>query len=87
MTQSNNAMTERNKDSHGLKIQGRGKLKFLPKSLVGVKAFRKNFQGGSPILNFIVFFIKKYFEIRLGGPIFTLPPLCASMQRNDLVSN
>jgi hypothetical protein len=35
-------------DAHELKIQGR----FLPKSLLDSKAFRRNYQGGSPYFGF-----------------------------------
>jgi len=45
-------------DANGLKIQGRGHLMFLPKSLRGVKAFKKNCLGrGGPISGFIAFLL------------------------------
>jgi hypothetical protein len=66
-------------DAHGLKIQGRGYLKFLPKSL-GVKDFRKNFHGGHPILGFSFLLVS---VLKFAGGILylpsPLPPLCASM--------
>jgi len=55
-------------DAHKLKIQERGYLKFLPKSL-GVNAFRKNCQGGSPYFGFIAF-------VAVSPPS---PHLCASV--------
>jgi hypothetical protein len=56
-------------DAHGLKIQGGGYLKFLPKSLGGVKGFRKNCQGGPPILGFIAFLLTNFSKICLGGAV------------------
>jgi hypothetical protein len=49
-------------DAHGLKIQGRGYLKFFAKITWGVKAFRKNCLGGSPYFGFYCIFINKCFE-------------------------
>ena len=73
-------------DAYGLKIQGRGYLKFLPKSLGGRSRLSGKIARGSPYFGFYCTFINKCFEICLGGPIFTLPlppppPLCASMNR------
>jgi hypothetical protein len=75
-------------DAHGLKIQGTGSLKFLPKSLGG-GGFREKLPGGVPlpISGFIYFyciFINKCFEICLRGVLYlplplTPPPPCASM--------
>jgi hypothetical protein len=48
---------KRNDRCTRVEIQGRGYLKFLTKSLGGVKAFRKNRLGGPPY---------KCFEISLG---------------------
>jgi hypothetical protein len=66
-------------DAHGLKIQGRGYLKLLPKSLGGcqVKVSGKGkIAQGSHYFGFYCIFINKSFEIFLGGAIFTLhfPP-------------
>ncbi len=65
-----------NIDAHGLKIQGRGRGygMFLPKFLRGVKGFRKNCQGGPPILRFIAFLLTSFSKICLGGCCF-IPPL------------
>ncbi len=74
-------------DAHGLKIQGRGYGMFLPKLQGGVKGFRKNCQGGPPILRFIAFLLTSFSKICLGGGCCfipsppPLPPLCASMYR------
>jgi hypothetical protein len=75
-------------DAHGLKIQGRGYLMFFPKSLGGVKAFRKNCLGGvggSPYFGFYCIFINKCFEICLRGVLYLpspsphlTPPVCIS---------
>jgi hypothetical protein len=40
---------------------------------VGVKAFRKNFQGGPLILGFIAFLITSLLKFTWGGPMCTLP--------------
>jgi hypothetical protein len=48
-------------DAHELKIHG-GFLKFLSKSLGGIKAFRKNCQGGSTYFGFYCIFINKFFK-------------------------
>ncbi len=50
---------------------------FLPKFLGGVKGFRENCQGGTPILRFIAFlkfFINKFFENLPGGECCFIPP-------------
>jgi hypothetical protein len=72
-------------DEHGLKIQGRWYLKFLPKSLGGIKAFRKNFQGFPPILGFIEFLLTSLLKPSLFPPPHPPPPpvLCASILRSD----
>jgi hypothetical protein len=77
-------------DAHGLKIQGRGYLMFfLPKSLWGVKAFRKNCLWGSRISGFIAFLLTSVLNIVWRGyyiyppPSPTSPPLCASMLTID----
>ena len=58
-------------------------MKFLPKSLGGVKGFRKNCQGGSTYFAFYCIFINKFFKNLPGGccfiPPLPLTPLCASM--------
>jgi hypothetical protein len=61
-------------DAHGLTVQGRVYLKFLPKSLGGVKAFRKNCQGGGgpPVLGFIAFLLTSFSKR-------CCPPMGASM--------
>ncbi len=64
----------RDLDVHELNIQGRGYLKSLPKSLGGFKAFRKNCQGGPPILGFISFLLTSVLKFAWGCTIFTLPP-------------
>jgi hypothetical protein len=61
-------------DAHGLKIQGRGYLMFLPKFLGGVKAFRKNCLGGPPILGFIAFLLTSFSKICPGGGAVSYPP-------------
>jgi len=68
-------LSERHKsiDAHGLKIQGRGYLKFLPKSLGGVKAFRKNCMGGPPNLNFIAFLLTSVLKFAWGSYINQSP--------------
>jgi hypothetical protein len=70
-------------DAHGLKIQGGGVLEVFSKILRGVEAFRKNCQGGHPILDFIAFLLTSFSKICLGGgEVFhPLPPtpVCASM--------
>jgi len=62
-------------DAHGLKIQGRGYLKFLSKFLGGMQGFQEKMPVGSPYFGVYWIFINKCFEICLGGTIFTLPPL------------
>ncbi len=59
-------------------------MKFLPKSLGGVKGFRKNCLGGSTYFAFYCIFINKFFENLPAGVLFhtplpPVPPLCASM--------
>ncbi len=68
-----------NIDAHGLKIQGRGYLKFFAKiPRGGVKAFKKNCLGGSPFFGFYCIFINKCFEICLRGILYlpSPPPVC-----------
>ena len=49
----------------------------------GVKGFRKNCQGGPPILHFIAFLLTSFSKICLGGSVSCPPPpLCASMHSN-----
>jgi hypothetical protein len=70
-------------DAHRWKIQGRGYLKFLPKSLGGL-GFQEKVQGGSSYFRFSWIFINMCFEICLKGVLYLpspFPPhlLCASM--------
>jgi hypothetical protein len=54
----------------------------------GDKAFRKNYQGGSPYFGFNCVFINKSYEICLGaGGAYVYPPpyLCASMNEQKRV--
>jgi hypothetical protein len=44
-------------DTHGLKIQGKGYLKFLPKFLERGQCFQEKLPGGSPISGFIAFLL------------------------------
>jgi hypothetical protein len=55
-------------DAHGLKIQGRGYLKFFLKSLGG-QGFQEKLPRGSSYFGFYCIFINNLE----GGPIFTLP--------------
>jgi hypothetical protein len=73
-------------DAHGLKIQERGYLMFLPKSLVGVSRLSgKIAWRGTPILGFIAFLLTSFSKICLGERVLFYPPppgrppLCASM--------
>jgi hypothetical protein len=80
---------DKNIDAHGLKIQGRGYGMFLPKFLEGFKGFRKNCQGGTPILRFIAFLLTSFLKILRGvlfhtpPPPLPPPPLCASMVKKE----
>ncbi len=56
---------------------GGGYLKFLPKSLGGVKGFRKNCLGGSTYFGFYCIFINNFFE-NLPGRCCFIPCLCYS---------
>ncbi len=59
----------------GWKSRGGGTWCFLPKSLGGVKGFRKNCQGGSPYFGFYCIFINQCFEICLRGVLHLPSPL------------
>jgi hypothetical protein len=62
-------------DAHGLKIQGRGYLKFLPKSRGGGgEAFKKNCLGGPPISGFIAFLLTSVLKFSRGGYYIYPPP-------------
>jgi hypothetical protein len=66
-------------DAHGLKIGGRGQLKFLPNSPgggAGGGAFAKNCQGGPPISGFITLLLTSVLKFAWGVtlPIPTPPP-------------
>ncbi len=66
-------------DAHGLKIQGRGYLMFLPKSLGGSRLSVKIARVGEglPILGFISFLLTSFLKICLGGAVSSPPPsLC-----------
>jgi hypothetical protein len=65
---------KRNMDAHGLKIQGRGYLMFLPKSQGGSRLSGK-IAKGVPLFRvlFLLHFYKQVFWNLPGGPIFTLP--------------
>ncbi len=65
-------------DAHGLKIQGTGSSDFCHNPC-GVEAFLTKLPEGVPYFGFYCIFINKSFKFRLGGSMFTLPPLCASM--------
>ncbi len=66
-------------DAHGLKIQGGGVLKFLPKSLGGgSQGFQEKLPGGVVhlYLRFIAFLLTSFSKICLGGGgmLFHIPP-------------
>jgi hypothetical protein len=56
-----------------LKIQGRGYLKFLPKSLGG-QYFQEKLPGSPHILGFIAFLLTSVLKFAWERPIFTSPP-------------
>jgi hypothetical protein len=63
-------------DAHGLKIQGRGYLIFLPKSLVGggSRLSGKIAWRGPPILDFIAFLLTSFSKICLGERVLLFYP-------------
>ncbi len=71
-------------DAHGLKIKERGQIKFLPKSLGG-QGFQEKLPGGSPYFGFYCIFIIKSFEIRVGGPIYTIPKLPITTSKSEIL--
>ncbi len=60
-------------DAHRLKSRGGGTWSFW-QNPQGVKAFRKNCLGGSPISGFIAFLLTSVLKFPWGGPIITNPP-------------
>ena len=70
-------------DTHRLKIQGGGDLKFLPKSLRGSSFSGKIDRGVDLFWDSYCIFTNKFFENLPGGGgccfISPLPLLCASM--------
>ncbi len=59
----------------GWKSRGVGTWCFFAKIPMGVKAFRKNCQWGSPYFGFNCIFINKCFEICLRGVLYLPSPL------------
>jgi hypothetical protein len=60
-------------DAHGLKIQGRGYLKFLLKSLGGSWLSGNTAIEGLPISGFISFLLTSVLKFAFKCHIFTLP--------------
>jgi hypothetical protein len=56
-----------------LKIQGRGYLKFLPKSLGGSRLSGKIDRGFPPILDFIAFLLTSVLKFAWGSDIYPPP--------------
>jgi len=76
----------RDLDVHELNNQGRGYLKSLPKSLGGFKAFRKNCQGGPPILGFISFLLTSVLKFAWGVHLWSGSELYFKGVRKHMLS-